>query len=578
LEITCTGCGICPRKCPFKAITIINTPERLDDELIHRYGDNGFTLFRLPVMNKQAVTGLIGQNGIGKSTALKILSGEMKPNFGRTDVTDPEVEWREIIDFFKGTESQFFFERMRDEKLKCVRKPQYIENIPRKIEGSVKDVFDNVDEREVADEVIVDLGLDKLLKREIKKLSGGELQKLAVGVALCREADIYLFDEPSSFLDVRERIKMAMAIRKLKQVEKTVLVVEHDLAILDYLSDYTCIFYGQMGAYGIVSNVHNVRDGINHYLEGFLPDENMRFRPERIKISKTSIRESVGFTEKLLEYKDLEKHYDSGFHLSVLPGDIYNGQIIGILGPNGIGKSTFVKMIAGIEKIDKGEIIIEDSEDNDDGAAISEIGEEEPVKKLSISYKPQYLFETEGIDPDQKVWDALYETNKTLVSSSWFKSEVIKPLQVEMLFDQRLQEISGGELQKVLVTLSLAKNADLYLLDEPSAYLSVEDRLRTARVIQKYIQRSRKAAFIVDHDIVLQDYVSDLLQVFLGRAGFRGKAYTPTGLETGMNRFLANISITFRRDPISGRPRVNKTNSKLDKKQRQEGRYYYGTL
>ncbi|MHA1167545.1 MAG: ribosome biogenesis/translation initiation ATPase RLI [Candidatus Hodarchaeales archaeon] len=575
-EELCTGCGICPKKCPFKAITIINLPEKLDSDLIHRYGDNGFSMFRLPILTKKAVTGLIGQNGIGKSTALKILSGELKPNFGRTDESDPDVTWEEIIDFFRGTESQFFFERIRDKKLKCIRKPQYIENIPKKIKGVVKDVFDKIDERDVQEEIVSDLGLDRIWKREISKLSGGELQKLAIGVALCRDADVYLFDEPSSFLDVRERINMARTIRKLKQEEdKTVIVVEHDLAILDYLSDYVSIFYGEMGGYGIVSHPYGVREGINNYLEGFLPDENMRFRPERIKISKTSIKEKLVKTDVILSYSDLQKGYTSSeFKLTVLKGEIQKSQVIGILGPNGIGKSTFVKMLAGIEKIDKGEItFIEVEEEMDEND--SDVGEDKPPKKLTISYKPQYLFQTEGIDPSQSVWNTLYQTNRNLVSSSWFKSEVIRPFNIEMLFNHKLEDISGGELQKVLITLSLAREADLYLFDEPSAYLSIEDRLRAARIISRFIQNTKKSAFIVDHDIVFQDYVSDMLQIFLGRSGFRGKAYAPTALEKGMNRFLSNLSITFRRDPVSGRPRVNKPDSKMDKKQRVEGRYFY---
>jgi ATP-binding cassette subfamily E protein 1 len=113
-------------------------------------------------------------------------------------------------------------------------------------------------------------------------LSGGELQRLAVAATMCREADVYLFDEPSSYLDVKQRLVVAKAIRSLKADQKIIIVAEHDLAIIDYLSDQICIFYGEPAVYGIVSNVHGVRTGINIYLEGYIRDENVRFRKEAI--------------------------------------------------------------------------------------------------------------------------------------------------------------------------------------------------------------------------------------------------------------------------------------------------------
>ena len=85
-EPVCIGCGICVKKCPFEAISIINLPTNLDKDTTHRYGPNSFKLHRLPTPKLGQVVGLIGINGIGKSTALSILVGKLKPNLGNFQV------------------------------------------------------------------------------------------------------------------------------------------------------------------------------------------------------------------------------------------------------------------------------------------------------------------------------------------------------------------------------------------------------------------------------------------------------------------------------------------------------------
>ncbi len=191
--------------------------------------------------------------------------------------------------------------------------------------------------------------MKQLWSRPLEVLSGGELQRVAVAAAICREADIYLFDEPSSYLDVKQRLQIAKAIRTLKNDGKMIVVAEHDLAILDYLSDQICVFYGEAGVYGIVSNVHGVRTGINIYLEGYIPDENVRFRKEAIMFHEKPPAQRFSGVETLLKWSEIRKNYET-FQLVVHSGEIKKGEIIGILGANGIGKTTFVKILAGLEK------------------------------------------------------------------------------------------------------------------------------------------------------------------------------------------------------------------------------------
>jgi ATP-binding cassette subfamily E protein 1 len=545
VESLCTGCGICVKKCPFKAISIVNLPDELEKECSHRFGENTFKLYRLPTPSPGTVLGLLGQNGIGKTTTLKILSGEVKLNLGNYE---KPPDWNEIVRHFRGSTLQDYFKKMADGKLGISLKPQYVDKIPKVVSGNVGEVLERVDERKKLDKIAEQLELKQFWNRSLEVLSGGELQRVAVAATICREAAVYLFDEPSSYLDVKQRLETAKAIRSLKNDEKTIIVAEHDLAIIDYLSDQICIFYGEPSVYGIVSNVHSVRTGINIYLQGYIPDENVRFRKEAIVFHEKPPTVSFGAGEMLLKWKETEKTYE-GFKLVAHTGEIGRGEIIGILGPNGIGKTTFIKILAGIEEADDGQ----------------KFGE------LKVSYKPQYI----SAEYVGTVQELLMSVAKESFSSSWYKTEILQPLGVNLLLDRNLDELSGGELQKVAIAACLSRKADLYLLDEPSAYLDVEERLNMARTIRRIVENHNTAAFVVEHDVVAQDFIADHLIVFTGEPGKRGIANPPLSLRDGMNIFLKEMAVTFRRDPITKRARVNKEGSKLDKFQKQIGEYYY---
>jgi len=544
-EALCSGCGICVKKCPFRAISIVNLPDELEKDCSHRFSANSFKLFRLPMPSPGTVLGLLGQNGIGKSTALKVFSGEIKLNLGKFD-TPPE--WNEIIQYYRGSSLQDYFTRLSEKKLAVSSKPQYVDKIPKAVTGKVGDLLDKVDERKQLDVIAEELELKNIWERALNVLSGGELQRVAVAAALSREADVYLFDEPSSYLDVKQRLVVARAIRSLKEQQKTIIVAEHDLAIIDYLSDQICVFYGEPGVYGVVSHVHGVRTGINIYLQGYIPDENIRFRKESIVFhdKPPTAGENVG--APLLKWEQMVKTFE-GFNLTVDHGEIRSGEIIGILGPNGIGKTTFVKMLAGIEETD----------------------DKRQLSKLTVSYKPQYI----APDYEGTVQELLMNVAKENFSSSWYKTEIATPLRLQVLMDRNVMELSGGELQKVAIAACLSRKADLFLLDEPSAYLDVEERLNVAKTLRRVVEAHGIPAFVVEHDVVTQDFIADSLMVFNGKPGENGFAHPPTSLRGGMNTFLKEMDITFRRDNTTFRPRVNKEGSQMDEFQKRIGEYYY---
>jgi ATP-binding cassette subfamily E protein 1 len=545
-ETLCSGCGICIRKCPFKAISIINLPSELEHDCSHRFGKNMFKLYRLPIPQPGTVLGLIGKNGIGKSTALKILAGEIKPNLG--EFTHPP-DWLNIIKYYRGSVLQEFFRKIKEEELKVVHKPQYVDRIPKIISGKVKDILNRVDERNKADEISQKLQLEVIKNRQVENLSGGELQRLAIATAICREAEVYLFDEPSSYLDVQQRIAVAKVIRSLKDNGKSIIVAEHDLTILDYLSDQVSILYGEPAIYGVVCHPQGVRVGINIYLNGYIPDENIRFRNNTIRFHIKPPTITWNMDDIVLQWKRIKKTYQD-FTLEAEGGKIHKGEVIGIVGPNGIGKTTFIKLLAGLENPDKG--------DNNS-------------LKMSVSYKPQYI----TADQDDTVESILRAIVKDHFDSSQFQSEMIRPLSLDKLLDRTVNKLSGGELQRVAIATCLSKTAKLYLIDEPSAYLDVEERLAVARTIRRTIENHRVTAFVAEHDVAAQDFIADRIMVFDGKPGLHGYAHSPQNLRDGMNAFLKIMSITFRRDLNTGRPRVNKEDSRLDKYQKSIGEYYY---
>jgi ATP-binding cassette subfamily E protein 1 len=428
--------------------------------------------------------------------------------------------------------------------LKVVHKPQHVDKLGSVIKGKVGNALKRVDERGKLSELITDLELNQILQREAAVLSGGELQRVAIAAAMCRQADVYMFDELSSYLDIYQRIRVARIIRRLLQEGKSVLVAEHDLAMLDYLSDEIYLVYGQAGTYGVVSHVHPTRSGINDYLTGFLPDENMRFRDEPIRFHVRPPREVDFESQSRLEWPKVVKK-TGDFKLEVDSGYVASGEIIGVLGPNGIGKTTFIKQLL---------------------EHYANTGQ----NQLQVSYKPQYI----STSYDGNVQELLSSVVDDF-SSTMFNDEVIRPLSINKLLERKINELSGGELQRVAITACLGKSAQVYLLDEPSAFLDVEERLNVAKAIRHLVDSRQAYAFVVEHDIVAQDFLADRMMVFKGTPGVKGVSTNPMPLREAMNSFLSEMEITFRRDPDTKRPRINKLDSKLDKEQKTTGEFYY---
>ncbi|KAI3997528.1 hypothetical protein MKX01_008135 [Papaver californicum] len=492
----------------------------------------------LPVPRPGQVLGLVGTNGIGKSTALRVLSGELKLNLGRFD--NPP-DWQEILAYFRGNELQNYFTRMLTEKLKVIH-------------YSIQEVLEQNDERNVKEELCCDLELNQVKDRNVGDLSGGELQRFAIAVVAMQSADSYMFDKPSSFLDVKQRLKA--------------------LIVLDYLSDFICCLYGKPGAYGVVTLPFSVREGINIFLAGFVPTENLRIRDESLTFKVAETPEDSA--EKIQSYARYNYHTMSkikgNFKLRIMEGEFTDSQIVVMLGENGTGKTIYPNadifyefeircgflnhcynyIQAGLMKPDE----VETSD--------AEIPEFNVLQTPGDHVRCRY-----------SVRDFLHKRICDACMHPQVVSDAMKPLQIEQLMDQQVQNLSGGERQRVALCLCLGKSADIYLIDEPSAYLDSGQRIVSSKVIKRFILHAKKTAFVVEHDFIMATYLADRVIVFEGRPSIGCTANAPQSLLTGMNLFLSQLDITFRRDPTNFRPRINKLESTKDKEQKAAGTFYY---
>jgi ATP-binding cassette subfamily E protein 1 len=373
------------------------------------------------------------------------------------------------------------------------------------------------------------------------------LQRVAICATLLKEADVYFFDEPSSYLDIYERMRMVGVVRQLTERGKRVLVVEHDLAILDVLCDLVHVIYGDRSAYGIFTPPRSTRTAINAYLDGYLPEENIRIRDKPIRFLRGRTRgEEVG--APVLKWGSIEKNLGD-FNLKTGEGEVKSAEVVGVVGPNATGKTTLVKIIAG-------EI------DPDEGWCTMD---------AKVSYKPQHV----RTDFEGTVRDWLDSELGGKWRSGEFHTQVTRALQVDKMLDLQASKLSGGELQAVSIAICLGKEADLYLFDEPSAHLDANARMEAAKAIRRTMESNEKAAMVIDHDTYFLDIVSDSILVFQGEGGSHGHAVGPLSLRKGMNLFLSDADVTFRRDVESHRPRINKPSSRKDREQKSSGEYFY---
>lgn len=526
----CIGCGACAKVCPFNAIQIVNLPHELtNDKTLISYGENSFRVYMRPHLKKGYCMGIIGSNGLGKTSIIKILSG------------DHVINVKEKKKLLSGSETFSYLEKLYNKKIKVSYKPQDITLFRRK-EGdrSVQEYLDLM-----TDDILINMGLHKLANRTINQLSGGETQRLLISIKCGEKADSYLFDEPTAFLDIKQRIIAGKLIQE-KCANAYLILIEHDLCIFDYVSDYVMALYGNKGAYGVISSISTTLEGINNYLEGWLPTENIKFRDKPIKFRSIEMKDEILVRSEYSYETCIHNYNNGGFNLEIEGGKFSTSEITLLIGENGTGKTTMIQILAGIIKTNV------------------------ETPELSMSMKKQDVHE----NSNETTFDYIYKKIGNMLYDGNFKNIVVTPMNIESLYDLTVNTLSGGQMQRVAITICLGKNADLYLLDEPSAYIDVEDRITISRVLKQFIYTNKKSMFLVEHDLIMATCICDKVIVFTGEPGVNCKALSPLDIKSGINKFLSILGVTMRKDKNTGRPRINKTNSQQDKEQKKAGEFF----
>ena len=412
-----------------------------------------------------------------KTTVINILSNTIQANFGNfSEKLDEKKYFQEISKKYVGTELFNYFQRLRKKEIIIAYKPQQIIEIPKNFSGKVLELLKRVNKNlDEVNKIAEKLSLLEILNRDISKISGGELQRVALASALLKSsANFFVLDEITNYLDIFQRIKSSKLIKE-KTNKKTTLLVEHDLVIFDYLCDFVHLMYGEVQSFGMLTSIKPTKLGVNEYLEGYSSKENVRFRNKKIIFDKDSVLE-LQDSENFLSWNS-QKIIKDDFKLDIKKGSIKKGDLIGIVGQNGIGKTTFIIYLLDF------------------------------LKEKKISYKEQLITPSANI-----VLDELKSFKN--FTDNFYEIFVLEPLKIKQILEKKISNLSGGELQRFSIAKCLLQDSDIYLLDEPTAFLDIDDRLIIAKTIKKFIETKEKCAFIVDHDLIFMDYISKHLMVF----------------------------------------------------------------
>ncbi|KAH0886923.1 hypothetical protein HID58_063019 [Brassica napus] len=479
----------------------------------HRYGPGSFDIHGLPNLYLGTVVGLLGGKSTGKTTCLKILAGQLKPNLGRFE--DPP-EWDEIIDHFDTEHIRTYLTRLQTNTLNVALKSQDLTvyrsslTVRTSLEESKGTGFDSMEE------LIEDLDMTSMLDTCVTDLSDAELQRFAIASTIVQMADVYLFDEPTIFLDARQKYQVARVILSVVKPDRYVCITDNDMSVLDLVCDHI-LYTGEETTSG---EVH-----LDHY-----------------PLTLEELSEEI-VTPPTYRYPETVVKGFGTFSLHVMGGDLRSSEITVVLGNMHTGKTLFLEWLNRIS-----------------------VGQD-------FSHKDQKMIKCEN--RHDTVATHLYRLIRFSSLDRVFQELVLKPLGIVKILDKRIKEVSQSTLQKIAIATCLGQEgARVFLLDEPSIHLDARERVIAAQTIKRFIAYSRKAALVVEQDFMMATYLADRVIVVQGEPGVQSTVNSPVLMSNGVNQYLSDLNITCRTNRFTSLARMNKPRSVEDEEQKTGGHFF----
>lgn len=513
------------------------------ENLMKRFGERVlFEKIELSIAKGERIA-LIAKNGTGKSSLLKILAGVDEPDAGSV-IIDKNIKWayleqEPVFDVNQTIWDAVFYSD--NDLLKVVANYELaLENMEQHPEDTLvqnklqeaMEAMDNASAWDIENKVhtiLTQLNLQHHLQQPISTLSGGQKKRLALAKALIHQPDFIIMDEPTNHLD----LKMIEWLEGyLKAMDLTLLLVTHDRYFLDAVcNEIIELDLGQLfiyrGNYAYFLEKKEIRE-TNQEKEADQARklarkelEWMRRQPKaRTTKSKSRInayyetKEKASFKKddkqveihmqmqrlgnKILEVHQLKKSFGSNPILTDFTYLFTPGERIGIIGKNGVGKSTFLNLLQGLEKADGGKVV--------------------KGETVRFGYYGQQGLE---LKEDKRVIEVITDIAEYLEVGKGQKLSAIALLRL-FLFDGKKQHawvstLSGGEKRRLYLLTVLMQKPNFLILDEPTNDLDIP----TLNVLEDFLESYEGCLLVVTHDRYFMDTLVDKLFVFEGEGKVR---------------------------------------------------------
>ena len=297
------------------------------------------------------------------------------------------------------------------------------------------------------------LELEKLVDKNIIYISSGERQKIAIGCSLSLEPEIIILDEPSSNLDFHMTKKLKQLIEKLKTKGYTIIIAEHRMYYIQDLIDRVFVINNGKVIEKTISDLKSNNEVPLRSLDIFnLELENISCKNKELLMEINNIN-----------YKNI---------LSNITTTVYKGDVIGLIGKNGVGKTTLLRLLSNIMKPNKGKIVGK-------------------VVPFLVMQDMDYQFFTESVESEMKFGSADNDLEKI--------NSLLMKLGLTELKDKIPFELSGGQKQRLLIAISALANVNLLMFDEPTSGLDYVNMTKVSGILKDLSKNS--ALIVATHDI-----------------------------------------------------------------------------